>query len=137
MSIVMKSTVGTWRLQSLWGATSLNYYDNNWGVMYFVHFIDKVCVLKYFLDWTWIRRERPSDSSEYRLWGSIHSISMFLEVYADPILLEHSHKTEWPRLIDLWFYLMRVTWLTNVWSVLSCTPRRPIRFFTDMVPHCI
>ena len=37
----------------------------------------------------------------------------------------------------LWFYLVRMIWLTNVWFVLLCTPRCPTRFFTDMVPHCI
>ena len=30
-----------------------------------------------------------------------------------------------------------MTWLTNVWFVLSCTPRCPMRFFINMVPHCI
>ena len=37
----------------------LKYFENNWGVLCFVQFIDRVCVLKYFLGWSWINRERP------------------------------------------------------------------------------
>ena len=37
----------------------LKIFENNWGVVCFIHFIDRVCVLKCFLGWTWIRRERP------------------------------------------------------------------------------
>jgi len=45
-------------LRSLKG-DELKIFENNWGVVCFVQFIDRVCVLKYFLGWTWIRRERP------------------------------------------------------------------------------
>ena len=46
----------------------LKIFENDWGVVYFVQFIDRVCVLKYFLGWTWIKRERP--------WRTLRSVGL-------------------------------------------------------------
>ena len=83
-----------------------NYFENNWGVVCFVQFIHRVCVLKCFLGWTWIRRKRP--------WWTLRSLGLGgkytrFECCFKFMLIPHGwsilSKIVWPWLVSLWFYL--------------------------------
>jgi len=63
----------------------LNYFENNWWVVCFVQFIDRVCVLKCFLGWTWIRREKH--------WRTLWSLGLRVNTpdLSAPLSLYRSH----------------------------------------------
>ena len=105
--------------------------------MCFVQFVYRVCVLKCFLGWTWIRRERPWRT----LWSLVFGVNTLgLSV---PLSKCRSHMvgafsqnrvtlTGLPMILPSESDL-----LISVWFVLSCTPGCSTRFSTNMVPHCI
>ena len=94
-------------------------------------------MLKCFLGWTWIRRER------------LDKLFRVLALWVNTLNLNVPSSLCWSHMIEA--FLQNKVILTDlpmispsesdltssVWSVLSCTSRRSMRFFTNMISHCI